>query len=291
MNWTIVSPIRDRLAESPMWHAAEQALYWTDWYGPTLHRKRWGQDKVESWTIANETVLGSFVFASRGRLLLAVDSGLVIFDPASGETTPFANPDGSREGMVYNDSKLDRFGRLWVGSFELTETEPRGILHCVTADGASSIGDAGFASCNGPAFSPDGRTMYFSDSVGRRILAYDVSPDARTLANRRVFASFKLHEGLPDGLTVDAEGGVWCALFGGARVVRFTADGALHASYCLPCAITAAVAFGGPQMNTLFVATGWSSGVEQSSDETFDGGAIFALETRFRGLPEPVFAA
>ena len=85
MDWTIVSPTRDRLAESPMWHAAEEALYWTDWYGPTLHRKRWGQDKVESWTIANETVLGSFVFASRGRLLLAVDSGLVLFDPATAD--------------------------------------------------------------------------------------------------------------------------------------------------------------------------------------------------------------
>ena len=71
MNWTIVSPLRDRLAESPMWHPQEEALYWTDWYGPTIHRKHWRQDKVESWTIPNETVLGSFVFASGGRLLLA----------------------------------------------------------------------------------------------------------------------------------------------------------------------------------------------------------------------------
>ena len=290
MDWTIVSPIRDRLAESPMWHAGERALYWTDWYGPTLHRKRWGQETVESWTIRNETVLGSFVFASHGRLLLAVDSGLVIFDPATGKTTPFANPDGSREGMVYNDSKLDRFGRLWVGSFELTETDPRGVLHCVTADGVATIGDAGFASCNGPAFSPDGRTLYFSDSVNRRILAYDVSPDSRRLTNRRVFASFKLHEGLPDGLTVDSNGGVWCALFGGARVVRFEPDGTLNAGYALPCPITAAVGFGGPDMNILFVATGWSSGVEQASDEMHGGGAVFAMETSFRGIPEPVFA-
>ena len=70
MGWSIISPLRDRLAESPMWHPAEQALYWTDWYGPTIHRKRWGQDKVESWTIPGETVLGCFVFASGGRLLL-----------------------------------------------------------------------------------------------------------------------------------------------------------------------------------------------------------------------------
>lgn len=290
MDWTIVSTTRDRLAESPMWHPGEEALYWTDWYGPTLHRKLWGQEKVESWTIPGETVLGCLVFAGGGRLLLAVDSGLVIFEPGTGRITPFANPDGGREGMVYNDGKLDRFGRLWVGTYELTETDPRGILYCVTPDGASSIGDAGFASCNGPAFSPDGRTLYFSDSVGRRILAYDVSPATRRLANRRVFASFTPEQGLPDGLTVDSEGGVWCALYGGGCVVRFSADGSLHSRHALACPITAAVAFGGPDLSTLFVATGWSPGVERAADERLGGGAVYALETRFRGLPEPVFA-
>ncbi len=290
MNWTIVSPLRDRLAESPLWHAAENALYWTDWYGPTLHRKLWGQDKVESWTIPGETVLGSFVFARRGRVLLAVDSGLVMFDPATGATTPFANPDGGRDGMVYNDGKLDRFGRLWVGTYELTEQDPRGILYCVTADGAATIGDSGFPSCNGPAFSPDGRILYFSDSVGRRILAYDVSPDTRRLGNRRVFASFGPEDGLPDGLTVDAEGGVWCALYGGARVLRFTQGGTLDASFALPCPVTASVGFGGPDMNMLFVATGWSAGVGTAAESRDDGGAVFALETRYQGIPEPVFA-
>lgn len=285
MDWTIVSPTRERLAESPMWHAAEQALYWTDWYGPTIHRKRWGSDAVESWTIPGETVIGSLVFARGGRLLLAVDSGLVLFDPATGAMTPFADPDGGREGMVYNDGKLDRFGRMWVGTYELTESEPRGILYCVTPDGRTSIGDSGFASCNGPAFSPDGRTLYFSDSVGRRILSYDVSPDSRKLANRRVFASFAAEDGLPDGLTVDSDGGLWCALYGGGRVLRFTPDGRIDRRYDLPCPITAAPGFGGPEMNMLFVATG--------KDETgnTDAGAVFAIETEFRGIAEPVFAA
>jgi sugar lactone lactonase YvrE len=133
--------------------------------------------------------------------------------------------------------------------------------------------------------------MYFSDSVGRRILAYDVSPDTRQLANRRVFASFATDEGMPDGLTVDAQGGVWCALYGGSRVLRLLPDGARHSRHDLPCPITAAVCFGGPGMNILFVATGWSPGVTRPEDEPHQGGAVFALETSFRGLPEPVFAA
>lgn len=290
VNWTIAAQTRDRLGESPMWHPAHNALYWIDWYGPTLHRKIWGQDEIQSWTIPDTSMIGSFVFASGGRLMLAVDSGLVLFDPDSGATSAFADPNGGRERVLYNDSKLDRFGRLWVGTFDTSETEPRGILYCVRPDGSWRLGDSGFAVCNGPAFSPDGKTMYFSDSAGRRILAYDVEQNADAPRGRRIFAQFADHDGLPDGLTVDAEGGVWCAQYGGGRVSRFAPDGRLLQAIALPCPIVTAPAFGGPDLTTLFVTTGWSPGVGAAADETGPGGAVFALETGIRGLPEPAFA-
>jgi D-xylonolactonase len=289
MTFTIFAQTRDRLGESPMWHAGEQALYWVDWYGPTLHRLKWGEEKVESWTIPGEATLGSFVFASGGRLLIAVDSGLKLFDPATAAITPFADPNESRAGVAYNDSKLDRSGRLWVGTFDIPETDPRGILYCVESDGTWSVGDSGFPVCNGPAFSPDGRTMYFSDSIGRRVLAYDVAPETRILSNRRVFASFA--EGIPDGLTVDAEGFLWCALYGAGRIMRLAPEGTIAASLDLPCPVVTAPAFGGPDMNLLFVTTGWSPGVQRGGDETGAGGAVLVIETQFRGLLEPVFAA
>jgi sugar lactone lactonase YvrE len=289
-SWTIAAQTHDRLGESPMWHPDHNALYWIDWYGPTLHRRIWGQDELRSWTIPDTSMIGSFVFASGGRLMLAVDSGLVLFDPETGTTSAFADPNGGRENVLYNDSKLDRFGRLWVGTFEVTETEPRGILHCVEADGSSSIGDSGFAVCNGPAFSPDGETMYFSDSAGRRILAYDVSRISRALKRRRVFAQFGDGEGLPDGLTVDAEGAVWCAHYGSGRVSRFAPDGRVLQSITLPCPVVTAPAFGGPDLTTLFVTTGWSPGVTRAADEPGPGGGVLALETGIRGLAEPIFA-
>ena len=92
-NWKIFAQTRDRLGESPMWHVAEQALYWVDWYGPTIHRLKHGGQKVESWTIPGETTLGSFVFAAGGRLLIAVDSGLKLFDPATGAITLLRRPE------------------------------------------------------------------------------------------------------------------------------------------------------------------------------------------------------
>lgn len=280
--FSIFASGKDRLGESPMWNVEEQALYWCDWYGPTLHRKAWGEEQVESWTIPGETVLGSFVFASGGRLLLAVDSGLCLFDPKTAEIKPFADPNEGRPAILFNDSKLDRFGRLWVGTCDQTETEPRGILYCVTPEGKSSVGDSGYTVCNGPAFSPDGETLYFSDSLGHRIMAYDMTRTSPVLRNRRLFAQIPAEDGVPDGLTVDSEGGLWCAHYGGGRVTRFLPDGTIDRVLRLPCPITAAACFGGPGLTTLFIATG--------QDESPNGGQVLAVETGIRGLPEPVFA-
>jgi sugar lactone lactonase YvrE len=285
----IIADTRDRLGESAMWHEGEQSIYWVDWYGPILHRLKTG-GAMENWTIPGSTLVGSFVFASRGRLVLAVDSGLALFDPRSGSIRAFADPNGSRANVSYNDSKLDRWGRLWVGTFDVTETEPRGILYCVVRSGQAVVADSGFTVCNGPAFSPDGRTLYFSDSMAKRILAYDVSPHHPQLSNRRIFAVMKPDEGVPDGLTVDAEGCLWCAHYGAGRITRFAPDGSVITVLELPCPSVTSMSFGGTDMTTLFVTTGWSPGVERAEDEKRGGGALFAFKTGIKGLPESEFA-
>ncbi|WP_374332072.1 SMP-30/gluconolactonase/LRE family protein [Aestuariivirga sp.] len=285
---TILAQTRDRLGESAMWRAGEQAIYWVDLYGPVIHRMPLG-GPVESWVVPSTRFIGSFVFVSGGRLMLAVDTGLVLFDPASGLFTPFADPNAGREAVIYNDSKLDRSGRLWVGTLDLAETEPRGILYAVDAKGHAALGDSGFIACNGPAFSPRGDILYFSDSLGRRLLAYDLPPGGSALRNRRVFVSLSEDEGVPDGLTVDAEGGVWCAHYGIGRLTRYSPEGAVLMTLDLPCPIVTSMSFGGPDMTMLFVTTGWSPGVERAGDEPGPGGALMAFETGIVGLPEPEF--
>ncbi len=285
----IVAQTRDRLGESPMWHAGEQAIYWIDWYGAVLHRMRLG-GAVESWTIPGATSIGSFVFATGGKLLCAIDAGLAIFDPATGKVSPFADPNGGRQDVIYNDSKLDRFGRFWVGTCDLRETEPRGILYCVEASGAAAVVESGYVVCNGPAFSLAGDIMYFSDSVGQRIIAFDVDAHSSVLRNRRVFAQISAAEGLPDGLTVDAEGCLWCAHYGAGRLTRYAPDGTVRMVIDLPCPIVTSMSFGGPDMTTLFVTTGWSPGIARAEDEPGPGGALFAIDTGIKGLAEPEFA-
>lgn len=289
-EWKIVAQCRDRLGESAMWHARERAIYWIDLYGPDVHRLRWGETTPQTWKIRGASLLGSLVFVTGGRLLLALDTGLKLFDTASGAIRDFADPNEGRSGVSYNDSKVDRINRYWIGTFDVPEIEPRGILYCVDANGRASIGDSGFAVSNGPAFSPDGLTLYFSDSVGRRILSYDVSAQSPRLTNRRVFAAMAEDEGLPDGLTVDSSGDVWCAQYGAGRVTQFSPDGRRKAVFHLPCPAVTSCGFGGDDFSTLFVTTGWSPGIQRAEDEPGPGGALFALEVEARGLPEPEFA-
>lgn len=286
---TIVARTQDRLGESPMWRAAEQAIYWIDVYGPTLHRLRIG-GTVESWTLPGAKFVGSFVFAAGGRVLLALDTGLALFDPATGSLAGFADPNQARDGVIYNDGKLDRSGHLWIGTLDLAETEPRGILYCVDGHGRSSVGDSGFVVCNGPAFSPKGDVLYFSDSLGRRLLAYDLSPGSTLLRNRRVFAALSPEDGIPDGLTVDAEGCVWCAHYSVGRLSRFSPDGSVRQSIELPCPVVTSMSFGGRDMKTLYITTGWSPGIERAEDEITVGGSLLSLELDITGLTEPELA-
>jgi sugar lactone lactonase YvrE len=284
-DWRIVSDRSDRLGESPLWHAGEAALYWIDFYGPTVHRLDPATGRRRDWTIAGFQTIGSLALCEGGRLLLALDQGLFLFDPAGGTVTPFADPNQGRAGIGYNDAKVDRQGRYWVGTFDAAETAPRGILHRVAADGSSDVGDSGFVVCNGPAFSPDGRVLYFNDTLGRRTLAYDLDPATGALSGRRDFHVFGEADGYTDGLCTDREGHVWCAFYAGGKVVRMTPAGEVVETLRLPVPNVTACCLGGPELRTLYVTTGITGdGLAQDG-----GGSLFALDVAVPGLPEPVF--
>lgn len=279
-DWRIVTDSRDKLGEGVLWNASTGDLVWVDFYGPTLHRRS-SDGKQRDWSFPQFSNVGSLAFGDDGRLLLAFDRGLFRFDPRDSALAEFSDPNQQRAAIGYNDGKVDRSGHLWIGTFDVAEAAPRAILYRLDADGGWQIGDSGFVVCNGPAFSPRGDVLYFNDTIGRQTLAYDLDGGGR-LSRRRVLQSFADEDGMPDGLCVDAEGCVWCALYGGGKVVRLSPTGERLDTLPLPVPNVTACCLGGPDLRTLFVTTGRTN--EEAKD---DGGALFATSVDVAGLVEP----
>jgi D-xylonolactonase len=286
LDWRIRAQMHDRLGESVLWHPQEQALYWIDYYGPFVHRQKALGGPVETWKIDIGETIGSLAFVDGGRLLVAAHHGLYFFNPSNGSTEFFADPKGGRKDLIYNDAKVDRTGRYWVGTLNLDETQASSNFYRVSPDGRAEVADSGFAICNGPAFSPDNRCLYFSDSSERRILRYELNENG-ALSNRRTLFTFSVDDGLPDGLAVDSAGNVWCALYGGGKVVCIDPTGLIEQSLPLPASYATSLCFGGRGLGTLFVTTGWNTAEDAAANPKDKGGNVFMRHVDVVGLPEP----
>jgi sugar lactone lactonase YvrE len=150
--------------------------------------------------------------------------------------------------------------------------------------------DQGYIITNGPAFSPDGTTLYHNDTGQRRIYSFECDPETGTLGDRHIFAEIPEELGYPDGLTVDADGGLWCALWGGWRVTRFTPDGEIDRDLKLPASQVTSCTFGGENLDTLFVTTASIGLTSEQRAAQPEAGGLFALDPGVRGLPTPAFA-
>jgi sugar lactone lactonase YvrE len=279
---TVAVHCDDALGESALWSAPEQAVYWVDFFGPTLHRWEPATGARRDWTIPGAKTLGSAVRTEDGRLLLALDDGIRLFDPATGRLESYADPNEGRRGIGYNDAKADRQGRYWVGTYDLAEAAPRGVLYRIDPDGTAHVADTGFVVCNGPAFSPDGRTLYLSDTAGRRLWVYALDPQTGRMGQPELFAETPDGAGHPDGITVDREGFLWSAQYGGGRLLRFAPDGRIERTVELPVAGVTSCCFGGTELDTIYVTSG--RGLE--SERCGFAGSLTAFRPGVAGVEE-----
>jgi sugar lactone lactonase YvrE len=285
-----VYPASNQLGEAAIWHAASQRLLWIDLYDPKLFI----HDPVTKETIVRDVALkgplGAIAATTNPALLIITHlEGISTLNIETGITRLIAKPEQNRDALIYNDCKVDRFGRLWVGSSHNLETEARGALWCVLPSGECFLGDAGFAVSNGPAFSLDGKTLYFNDSVGRKTFAYDIAADDPHPRNRRLFVAYAEEEGMPDGMTIDAEDCLWIAHWGGARITRISPAGERLQSVETPALFTTTVGFGGADYTTLYV-TSAKAGLSEAAIAKFpESGDLFALEPGVAGVAEPLF--
>ena len=288
----VLADVANRLGESVLWHRPTGTIHWIDLLEPERLAYDVTTGQLSRHTFDLPAPLGALVQTTDPNVfVLAHRGGLAWLGNADSLLKPFVDPERGRDGVSYNDCKVDRFGRLWVGTSHIAELEPRGCLWCVTSNGTATLADAGFAVSNGPAFSPDGRTMYFSDSLARKILTYDIGPDTPQARNRRVFATFADQDGLPDGLTVDAEGCVWVAHWAGSQISRWSPDGERLESMAVPSVHVTALAFGGADMRTLHITTAREAADPLALQDLPHSGALFAYESGCEGIAETPFAA
>ena len=280
-----VWPAGALLGEGPVWSAEEGALHWIDIKRPRVLRYRPSDGRREEFPMPAE--IGCIGLAGGGRLVAALRTGFAFLDLERGTVEPIADPEAELEGNRFNDGKVDPAGRFWAGTMDDAERAPAGALYRLDASLEVTRADEGYVVTNGPAFSPDGRVLYENDSTEQRMYAFDCDPATGALSNRRTFATFE--RGYPDGATVDAEGRVWCALWDGWRVARLTPDGREERAIELPVARVTSCAFGGDELDTLFITTA-SIGLdgEQAAAQPLAGG-LFAVRPGVRGLPTPVF--
>ena len=276
------------LGESPIWSAAEQALYWVDIQAPAIHRLDPASGRVTTWTL--DEPVGSIALRAQGGLLAAMKSGFHFFDPGTATLAPIADPEPHLPENRFNDGRCDRAGRFWAGTMSEASRDPVGSLYCLEPNLTVRLVRRGISVPNSLAWSPDSRVMYFADSHRRRIWAYDFDIDAGAIANERVFVNLDDHPGVPDGSTVDAEGCLWNAEHGGGRICRYAPDGRLERTIGLPVTQPTCCIFGGPDLKTLYITTARENlSPDQLAAQPL-AGAVFAIEAGVSGLPEPAFA-
>jgi sugar lactone lactonase YvrE len=277
----------DILGECPLWHEQEQALYWVDIRRPALRRLDYASGRVDSWAMPD--LLGSIAFADDGRLVVALPDRIALFDPASGSLETVSEPPLRLPGHRFNDGRCDRQGRFWVGTMHNITRAPEGVLYRLDAARTLLAQRSGIRIPNSLAWSPDGTTMYFADSLLYTIFAFEFDPASGQMGRQRVFATTRA-PAFPDGAAVDAEGFLWSAHFNGWRVVRYAPDGRIDRVIEVPTRRPTCCAFGGPDLDVLFITTASQQMSERELAEQPLAGALLAIEVNVRGLVEPRYA-
>lgn len=271
--------------EGPAWDAAAGRLIWVDLLRGIVHRldPATGDDQP----VQVGQPVGAAVPRAGGGLALAVRDGFALLDPGSDRPRMVAEVEADTPSNRMNDGKCDSSGRFWAGTMAFDPVPGAGALYRLDSDGRVTTVLENVTISNGLDWSPDERLMYYIDSPELRVDVFDHDPDTGAVENRRPLLDTPAELGVPDGMTLDADGFLWVAFYGGGRVRRYAPDGALERELMLPVAYTTSCAFGGEALDRLYVTT---SRVELGPDDTSAAGAVFELAPGERGRAAHVFA-
>jgi sugar lactone lactonase YvrE len=275
------------LAEGPGWDPVEQCLSWVDIKAGRVHRWWYGSGRTA--VIEVGELVAAAVPRAAGGLLLALAEHLAASDLEGnlGRRQPIET---GVPGNRLNDAKCDPAGRLYVGSMSTTDQAGTAALYRVDQDWQVSTVLTGTTISNGLGWSPDGSRMYFNDTAAHCVYAFDYDPDAGVATGQRVLHTFEPPDGDPDGMTVDADGYLWVATYGGRSVRRLAPSGDLDGVLRLPVSNVTSCAFGGPGLDELFVTTAADGLSSSERAEQPLAGRVFHYRPGVVGQPTVPFA-
>lgn len=284
------------LGESPLWHPAEQVLYWTDIPGRAVHRYDPASGQHRQW--AFETEVGSLAPLREGGLLLARRNGLWRFDPASGKSHFAVAAPYDVQHERFNDGKCDSQGRFWVGTIYEPREPALAALYCHDAARGLRRMAGDITVGNGLGWSPDGRTLYYSDTKAHTVYVHDFDATSGDIGARRVFARFSpkqsgqdldTYGGRPDGAAVDVAGNYWCAMFEGQRLLKLSPQGEVLHEVRLPVRCATMPCFGGPDLKTLYITTSREKRPAEELAAQPLAGRVLTMRMEVAGLPANSF--
>lgn len=282
-GWRIACDIRSELGEGPLWSARENAVYWVDILGHELHRLSLADSSVCSWKMPAKI---GWVIERRDApgFIAGLQTGFHALTLEPFECRLLVDPEPELPDNRMNDAKADSRGRIWAGTMDCEIRSPTGSLYRLDHDLGFRKMDTGYLVTNGPAFG-DG-CLYHSDTGLGIVYRFTMTPDG-DIGDRREFIRFPREWGYPDGMTVDAEGFLWIAHWGGGRVSRFTPDGQLDRAIALPASQITSCTFAGVDLDRLFV----TSAAENHRDDEPLAGMLFEVDPGVRGLPPNLFGS
>lgn len=289
MQAELLVKMRTVTGEGPLWDERGQVLYWVDI--PSRLIMRYHPSTGENETRRMDRMVGTVALCRDGGLVAAMEGDVCRVDFETGETTLLCSPE-ERADNRFNDGKCDPRGDFWAGTMSRIGKPGQGSLYRAFADGSGyETVFSGVGISNGMAWSPDERIFYYTDTMTREIWAFDYDRVTGKIGNRRVAVRIAAGEGGPDGFTIDGEGMLWVAQWGGWRVCRYDpASGAKLQEIMLPAQCVSCCTFGGKELDELYITTATENFTPEQLQQQPLAGSLFRVKVGVCGLPSYRFA-
>ena len=282
-----VADVKNTLGEGPVWDDIENTLYWVDITEQKLFRYAPSTGKIDVWKTPSE--FGSFALRQNASgMIFGTKNGIVLYDPQTGIEEQISPVEDDLPQNRMNDGKCDPVGRFWCGTIhEVSDPslrKPIASVYRVNTDRQVKKMLNGIKTSNGFAWSPDGKTMYFTDTPTQIISAYDYNMETGEISSGRTFATVPKEKGRPDGATVDIEGCLWSAHFAGGQVTRYSPEGDILKVIHLPVRNVTSCIFGGEDLSTLYITTACEDLTDKELEEQPLAGGLFAIKPNVSGF-------